>query len=59
MHIKEAIDNIMEKKLDLMKENLEAALMQKVVEKLEERKIDIAQNYFSKLDEENTSAKEV
>jgi hypothetical protein len=46
MYIKEAIENIMEKKLDVMKEKFESALNEKAVQKLEERKIDIAQNYF-------------
>jgi hypothetical protein len=46
MHIKEALENILEKNLDKMKENFEAALTEKAVEKLEERKIAIAENYF-------------
>lgn len=53
MYIKEALNNILEKKLDLMKENFQAALTEKAVEKLEERKIQIAETYFgqSKSDE--------
>lgn len=47
MHVKEALNNILEKKLDVMKENLESALTEKAMQKLEERKIEIAQNYFS------------
>lgn len=47
-HIKEAIKNIQQKKLDLMKENFNAALSEKAVQKLEEKKIDIAQSYFGK-----------
>jgi hypothetical protein len=46
MKVKEAINNIREKKLDQMKENFNAALTTKAVEKLEEKKIIIAQNYF-------------
>jgi hypothetical protein len=46
MHIKEALDSILEKKLDLMKENFQAALNEKAVEKLEGRKIEIAEKYF-------------
>jgi hypothetical protein len=46
MYIKEAIENILEKKLDVMKENFTAALTEKAVQKLEEKKIDIAKNYF-------------
>jgi hypothetical protein len=46
MKVKEAINNIREKKLDQMKENINSALTTKAVEKLEEKKIIIAQNYF-------------
>lgn len=46
MHIQEAIKNIAEKKLDEMKQNLNSALAEKAMQKLEERKIEIAQNYF-------------
>jgi hypothetical protein len=46
MHIKEALNNIIDKKLDLMKENFQAALTEKAIEKLEERKIQIAETYF-------------
>lgn len=44
--IKEAINNIIDKKLDLMKENLQSALAEKAVQKLEEKKIHIAKSYF-------------
>lgn len=47
-NIKEAIQNIRDKKLDLMKENFTAALSEKAVQKLEEKKIEIAQSYFGK-----------
>jgi hypothetical protein len=48
MHIKEAINNIKEKKLEQMKENFNAALTEKAVQKLEEKKIEIAKSYFGK-----------
>ena len=47
-NIKEALSNILEKKLDVMKENFNAALTSKAMEKLEEKKIEIAQTYFGK-----------
>lgn len=46
MYIQKAIASISEKKLDEMKQNFSAAITQKAVERLEERKIEIAQNYF-------------
>jgi ribosome recycling factor len=46
MHIKEAVKNIREKKLEQMKENFNSAITEKAVQKLEEKKIDIAKNYF-------------
>jgi flagellar basal body-associated protein FliL len=48
MSVNKALDNILEGKLDEMRDNLSAALSTKAVEKLEERKIEIAQNYFGK-----------
>ena len=45
--INEAIENIMEDNLGAMKENLMVALQEKAIEKLEERKKDIAANYFA------------
>lgn len=45
--INEAIDNIMEENLPAMKENLMLALQEKAMEKLEERKKEIASNYFA------------
>jgi len=47
MQIKEGIKNIREKKLEQMKENFNAAITAKAVEKLEEKKIEIAKNYFA------------
>ena len=46
MQIQEAIKNIREKKLEQMKENFNSAITSKAVEKLEEKKIVIAKNYF-------------
>lgn len=54
MYIKEALQNIIDKKLDVMKENIEATLTEKAIEMLEERKIEIASKYFGQLSEENT-----
>ena len=45
--IKEAIENIAEENLSEMKENLMLALQEKAMEKLEERKKEIAANYFA------------
>ena len=50
MSVNKALDNILDKKLDEMRQNFSAALSTKAVEKLEERKIEIAQNYFGKKD---------
>lgn len=47
MSIKEAINNILENNLDSMRQNFSSALSTKAVEKLEERKIEIAKNYFA------------
>lgn len=46
--IQEGIKNIIEKKLPLMKENFSAALTEKAMQKLEEKKIEIAKTYFGK-----------
>lgn len=48
MHIKEAIKNVGDKKLESMKKNFNNAITEKAVEKLEEKKIDIAKSYFGK-----------
>lgn len=55
MHIQEAIKNIAEKNLKEMKQNFDNALAEKAMQKLEERKIEIAQNYFGQT---NSSEKE-
>jgi len=54
MYIKEALENILDKKLDLMKENFQAALTEKAIEKIEDRKIEIAANYFGQVQEQKT-----
>lgn len=46
-HINEALDNILENNLSEMKEHLLAALQEKAMEKLEEKKKDIAASYFA------------
>lgn len=51
MTIKNALNNILEGNLDEMRQNFSNALTAKAVEKLEERKIEIAKNYFGQLDE--------
>lgn len=45
--INEALENIVEDNLSSMKDNLLAALQEKAIEKLEERKKEIAANFFS------------
>lgn len=50
MSIKKAINNILENNLDAMRQNFSSALSTKAVEKLEERKIEIAKNYFGQKD---------
>ena len=49
MTIKNALYNILEGNLDEMRQNFSSALTTKAVEKLEERKIEIAQNYFGQI----------
>lgn len=46
MSIKRAIDSILENNLDEMRNNFNSALTAKAVEKLDEKKIEIAKNYF-------------
>ncbi len=48
MYIQEAIKNIADKQLDEMKQNIHAALAEKAMEKLEEKKIDMAKAFFAK-----------
>jgi hypothetical protein len=47
MYVKEAIQNILEKNLDEMKNNFQSALTEKAIAQLEEKKIKIAQSYFA------------
>jgi hypothetical protein len=51
MSIDKALNNILEGKLDNMRENFSAALTEKAVQKLEEKKIEIAKNYFGQVKE--------
>lgn len=46
MSVQKALDSILENKLDEMRNNFSHALTSKAVEKLEERKMEIAKNYF-------------
>lgn len=48
MHIKEAIESLQNKKFDQMREHINTALAEKAMQKLDERKIEIAKNYFGK-----------
>ena len=45
--VTKALDNIQTKNLDEMRNNLNAALTSKAVEKLNEKKQHIAKNYFA------------
>jgi hypothetical protein len=47
MSVKEAIQNMMNKNLDEMRQNLNDVLAQKAIGALEERKQEIAKNYFA------------
>lgn len=49
MNIEKAIENILDNNLDEMRQNFSAALSTKAVEKLQERKIEIAKNYFGQM----------
>lgn len=52
MSVNKALHSILEGKLDDMRSNFSSALSTKAVEKLEERKIEIAQKYFGQMQEE-------
>jgi hypothetical protein len=56
MSIKKALDSILEGNLDEMRQNFSSALTTKAVEKLEERKIEIAKNYFGQMQEEKNAS---
>lgn len=45
-HIQNAISDLIENNLENMRTNFNNALMSKAVEKLEEKKVEIAQSYF-------------
>ena len=47
--IKSALNSILENNLDSMRQNFSAAITEKAVQKLEERKIEIAKNYFGQV----------
>lgn len=47
-NVKNAVSNIVEGKLDEMRKSLQSALSEKAVNKLEEKKIEIAKSYFGK-----------
>ena len=51
MSVNKALENILEGKLDEMRTNFSNALSTKAVEKLEERKIKIAEAYFGQTKE--------
>lgn len=51
MSIKKALSSVLEGNLDEMRAQFSNALSEKAVQKLEERKIEIAKNYFGQLDE--------
>lgn len=59
MSVNKALDSILEGKLDEMRTNFSSALTTKAVEKLEERKMDIAQAYFGQVQEEVEELDEV
>ncbi len=51
MSVNKALENILENNLDAMRTNFSSALTTKAVEKLEERKIEIAKSYFGQTKE--------
>jgi hypothetical protein len=53
MSVNKALDNILEGNLDAMRTHFSNALSTKAIEKLEERKIDIAQSYFGQMMKED------
>jgi len=59
MSVNKALDSILAGKLDEMRTEFSNALSTKAVEKLEERKIEIAQNYFGQMQEEVEELDEV
>jgi len=51
MSVNKALDSVLANNLDEMRTHFSNALSTKAVEKLEERKIEIAQNYFGQINE--------
>lgn len=51
MSVNKALDSVIAGKLDEMRTNFSSALTSKAVDKLEERKIEIAKNYFGQTKE--------
>lgn len=51
MSVNKALDSVLSGKLDEMRTHFSSALTTKAVEKLEERKIEIAKNYFGQTKE--------
>lgn len=51
MSIKKALSSVLEGNLDEMRAQFSNALSEKAVQKLEERKIEIAKNYFGQTKE--------
>jgi hypothetical protein len=47
MSVKQAVDNMLNKNLDEMRQNLNDVLVSKALGALEERKQEIAKNYFA------------
>lgn len=59
MSIKKALSSVLEGNLDEMRAQFSNALSEKAVQKLEERKIEIAKNYFGQMQEEVEELDEV
>jgi len=48
MEIKEAILSLLEKNHSVMKENFEKAIYKKAAERLQEKKVEVASDFFGK-----------
>lgn len=57
MSVEKAIVNILEGNLDEMRQNFFVALKEKALMKLDEKKVEIGQNYFGQFMEEAAHAK--
>ena len=53
MSVEKAIVNILEGNLDEMRQNFSVSLSEKASMKLDEKKVEIGQNYFGQLQEAN------